>query len=512
MRRIMVVCIFAVLFSLAPVLAQGVNDTGVIQDPVGVFEPTVCCEQTTDGLSCVDVPESRCAENATKAPTSCASTAFCRTGTCFSSTEGTCLDSPKLVCEDNGGAWSQDSPPQCELGCCILGDQAAFVTLVRCKRLASTFGLPINYNRDVSDELSCVLSTGDQVKGACVFESEFERTCKAATRSECEVMGESEFFEGRLCTAEELGTNCAPTTKTTCVDGRDGAYFLDSCGNIANIYDAKAVDPRSAQQKAYWTFIEGKEDSCNPGNDNANDPGCGNCDYALGSVCREHEGRIGGPTFGSAICRSLNCEDIGRKHGESWCTTAEDAEVGSRYFKHICINGEDVLEPCADFRQEVCIEDTVGDFTNAACRKNRWHDCTDQSRKSDCEDTVQRDCRWTGTDLVVKDATFITGRCFPKVIPGLKFWEGDDAKTTCAFSNGECLVEKEKKIGGGWKVVENNDCLLDFDDSGWKQKLAASCSAVADCGTKVNWLGKRGRGDGFIITSNTSEKGSDFSL
>jgi hypothetical protein len=31
---------------------------------------------------------------------------------------------------------------------------------------------------------------------------------------------------------------CGKTTNTVCVEGKDEVYFVDSCGNVANIYDA----------------------------------------------------------------------------------------------------------------------------------------------------------------------------------------------------------------------------------------------------------------------------------
>jgi len=81
---------------------------------------TVCCEQTLQGAFCQNVPVDECAADAQQVPTSCESTSFCKEGTCFDSSEGTCLDNtPQLVCNENGGVWNENSPPQCELGCCI---------------------------------------------------------------------------------------------------------------------------------------------------------------------------------------------------------------------------------------------------------------------------------------------------------------------------------------------------------------------------------------------------------
>jgi hypothetical protein len=230
---------------------------------VSAEEQSVCCEKTTSGLYCQDVPASQCASNSRQVPTSCESTSYCKQGTCYDSTEGTCLDNtPQIVCNANEGIWSETTPAQCNLGCCVLGDQAAFVSLVRCKRLSGFLGLQTNYNSGITNEVQCVLSVQNQDKGACVYEFEFEKTCKFTTRADCIGAGSGnssrtsgEFFSGKLCSAEELGTNCGPTRETKCVPGKDEVYFVDSCGNTANIYDASKVN-----DKDYWANV--KDPTC----------------------------------------------------------------------------------------------------------------------------------------------------------------------------------------------------------------------------------------------------------
>jgi len=65
---------------------------------------TVCCEKTNAGAYCQNVPSEECAEGSRQVPTSCEATSFCREGTCYDSTEGTCSDNtPQLVCNQNGG-------------------------------------------------------------------------------------------------------------------------------------------------------------------------------------------------------------------------------------------------------------------------------------------------------------------------------------------------------------------------------------------------------------------------
>jgi len=482
---------------------------------VGATERTVCCEKTKATpergyLFCQNVPEEQCDPSAQKVPTSCESTSYCKLGYCYNSVEGTCLDNtPRVVCNANGGIWSEEMPKQCELGCCVLGDQAAFVSLVRCKRLSSFLGVQVNYKKEITNEVACILSVQNQEKGACVFESEFEKTCKLTTRGDCtqninKTKGSNvQFYPGKLCSAEELGTICAPTRKTMCVPGKDEVYFQDSCGNPANIYDSSKVD-----DKRYWSVILDKLDACSPSNGNANSKTCGNCNYLQGTICRQAE-KNNKPIYGDYICDDLNCKKTSNgksyKHGESWCVY-DDAgtfgkgnnAVGSEFFKHICINGEEVLEACQGFRAQECIEDSietpVGPFSQAACRVNRWQDCTAQDNKKDCENIDKRDCIWK-EGISLGNST-IGGVCLPKNSPGLKFWEGSEAKDQCALGNANCVVVFEKDIFGNEKCVKNCECLT----SKWRAEREEICMALGDCGPKVNWLGEKGYKEGFDLT------------
>ncbi len=471
--------------------------------PVSALNATVCCEKTTSNLYCQNVPSNECAAGAKQAPTACESTSFCRLGTCFNQGQGICADNtPQLICNNANGTWSGESPPQCSLGCCVLGDQAAFVTLTRCKYLSATLGLQTNYNKLIQDEVACVLSVQNQDKGACVYEFEFQKTCKFTTRDQCasNINGtgiQGVFFKEKLCSAPELGTTCGKTSKTACIPGKDEVYFVDSCGNPANIYDASKIN-----DEEYWTNLKDKSSSCGPSSSNSNSKNCGNCNYLQGSYCRiVSSSSQTNPLYGNNICADLNCYKTQNKksykHGESWCVNNDkgtigkgENSVGSRFFKHICINGEEVLEQCADFRQEECIEDkiqTSGDgFSQAACRVNRWQDCTAQKEKQDCENTDRRDCLWKAEQSL----------CVPKNSPGLKFWEGEETINICAQANSACTVTFEKGLFGGEKCKNGCECLTDK----WQKQRTDICMSLGDCGPKINWIGDQSYKPGFKKT------------
>lgn len=482
---------------------------------VAAAEPTVCCEQTTNGFYCQNVPASQCAASSKQAPSSCNSVSFCKPGFCYDSKEGICSDStPQVACNAQGGVWSADKPAQCQLGCCSLGDQAAFVSLVRCKKLSAELGLKTNYDSSITSEVQCVLQAKGNDKGACVYEFEFEKTCKLTTRSECSsgvnnTGTTGQFYPGKLCSAEELATKCGPTEKTTCVLGKDGVYFVDSCGNPANIYDSSKIN-----DKEYWSNIKDTAQSCNPNGDNALSKSCGNCNYLLGTFCRQSQNAGVKPTAGDFICADLNCKSTSNgqnyKHGESWCVNTDKTTnnvgsnaVGSRFYKHICVNGEELVEQCADYRQEECLQDTIntssGSFSQAACRVNRWQDCTAQTEKIDCENTDRRDCLWKegpsfGNSTNDDD---ITGACIPKNSPGLAFWNSEEAKNICAQGNAQCIVKFEKGLLGGTECKENCDCLTPE----WEKQRAALCSSLGDCGPKTNWVGDKGYKTGYNVTT-----------
>ncbi len=483
---------------------------------ISAVETSYCCEKTTAGAWCQNTKQENCDVKYQKAATSCESTSYCKLGTCYDSQEGTCMEnSPAKVCNEEGGVWAEGKPdnlPQCKLGCCLVGNQAAYVTQTRCKRLSSLYSLEINFRTDISNEVECIASASSEVKGACVFEREFEKTCEFLTKKECSEMksttttttesggflglfsskknittstsAETSFHEGYLCSSDELGANCGPTEQTTCIEGRDEVYFKDSCGNIANVYDSSKI-----KDKSYWNKVIGKAESCGSGKSNANSQTCGNCDYFLGSTCKAYKSSEDKkrPTYGDNICRDLSCSYEGKtyQHGETWCADSKGVKnnlPGSRYFRLVCYNSEVSVEPCADFRQEICIQDEINGFKTAACRVNKWQDCNSQTAQKDCENEDRRDCKWIGENKA-------NIKCVPKYSPGFDFWEtGNDAESLCQSASTQCIVEYEKGLTGGKKCVENCECI----GQGWQNQMNQLCISLGDCGSKTNYIGVQG--------------------
>jgi hypothetical protein len=441
-------------------------------------------------------------------------------------------NTPQRVCNDQGGTWDDreiGEVPQCQLGCCIIADQAAFVPLVRCKRLSTFFGVANDYRSDITNEVACIATAQAQDVGACVFEQDFERVCEFTTRGDCgagtrveavngtnvSLSSQRTFYEDFLCSAEELNTACAKQSGTTCYQG--DVFWTDSCGNRENVYSDEKVKSWNAGK------VLGADGICDP--NDGSDMDCGNCDYFLGTRCSEFDGYLGGPKEGDNYCQTTECVDRNnekRMNGESWCVYDDGAgdggdTAGSRYYREVCVDGDVRVEPCHDFRQEVCYQDVVettkGEFQTSGCRVNRWQECVVQTDEDDCTNVDKRDCIWlptvtgmmigggeqsgskfsqggsgtggfsggaSGTGFsggttgnavapITGNAIFggdddeeeeeetttnrPSGVCVPSFSPGLKFWESGDAQGICGQANAKCVVVYEEGLIGESDVV-----------------------------------------------------------
>ena len=309
-----------------------------------------CCEKTKSGAWCQTVSSSsECNSDPPfqMTPSFCQSTSYCKAGTCINQNEGTCTESAQAVCNGPGAFWS-DQPaenlPQCRVGCCLIGDDAELVTVVKCNQDAKKYNLNINFKANINDEQTCLANANPTAKGACVYTDtqNYTRDCLLETKSDCQANAKNSaylnvsFHEGFLCSAPELGTICVPSKQTKC--GADGkVYFVDTCGQLANIYDSAKIDDLT-----YWTKIQKNFTGiCGTNNNNAgnkNSATCGDCDYYAGSMCdtkKVGDNLAGGTLIGNNFCRNLDCINYRGpysgsstgfatstnypKHGESWC-------------------------------------------------------------------------------------------------------------------------------------------------------------------------------------------------
>jgi len=519
---------------------------------VSAVEVSYCCERTTDGASCIETAEANCDSGFRKAPTSCSSTSYCRLGTCINGEDGICLPNvPQVVCQEEGGYWmdkDKDDIPQCELGCCLMGEQAAFVTQTRCESLTSLYGLEVDFRENIGSELECLALASPREKGACVYEQETGRRCKLTTRAECHEIkinadySNVKFHDGYLCSAEELATSCGPSKKTTCVEGKDEVYFLDTCGNLANVYDASKYPVDDTESQNYWTYIAEQKDDmeiCSLDSNLGNSDTCGNCNTFLSSTCMRYE-RGFRPTYGNYVCGSLDCKDSDfssqygsePKHGEQWCVSnsgdLDDVYPGTEYFKLSCFNGEVTVENAQPWRAQICVQGEIeieGEdepFVTAAFRTNRWQDCAFQDNQEDCEDEVSRDCEWVegpeefsilknerGKSLAKdEDGDKTWASCVPEYPPAFDFWENDtEAAEECSKATTTCVVKFEKGLLE-WGAFNKDDCVKNCEclEDSWETDMNDICVAMGDCGSSVNYIGEEGYHQEDVITTKKVKK------
>jgi hypothetical protein len=434
-------------------------------------------------------------------------------GCCLAPEDGLCsLNSEEQACIDEGGLFFQDpscgSVDLCEKGCCTLGIENLFTTSRTCEVLSEQFGFEGENNFQLIDEKACTDLATQQDAGACVYEYEFGNRCTYTTKAECT----GTFHSGTLCSVDDLGTVCAKTEKTGCYQGN--VYYKDSCGN----FDAR------------------KEV----------------CNFDAGKVCKE-EG------VDRAICKDVNCGS--KKNGEKWCVSTNPDEVGSRYARQYCLNGETYTEPCADFRMETC--------EGGECQANIWEPCMtepgtypalslsaegSQSGES-IEGKAGGKCDGDVCTMFTAEENWYLDLCQPKIPAAFKFWPDEpgtvsgassifgggissggfteDQEAYCARGNfyTDALflrVSAKDKITGStdrkYYCIDGQDgegaCQY-FDVDSWKhhphkveikegieEALHSRCRAIGDCDGKANIVGKSGTGEGGFLFEVYDEKGS----
>ena len=436
------------------------------EDPL---ENYVCCEKTLEGSYCQYIPEEQCDSNFQKSPTQCKNTEFCKLGCCIDSEIGFCNKrTPNSLCKE--GTWFNDEScaiTQCERGCCVLGNNAHWTNEENCNIESGFLGTPVDFRTNINSEAECILLTENENQGACVFESNGEDTCIFTTKKDCIIRtgDASSFYENTFCSDSQLNTNCISQDYTNCLDGKQEIYWFDSCNNPEEAY---------------------KE-----------------CNVFFGTICGQYRPGIDTPpTQGDYVCRDLSCIDSKgnhRKNGESWCeyegTIGQGKDiVGSRQIRHICYYGEEIIEACDDYRNQICIQNTQefgnGEtFTEAGCRVNRWRECfeyntEDEKMAEKCEENS--DCFIKSTNI---DDDFKFDFCVPQ-------YPGGNTQT-CDFGSVNCTYLEQKKIVNWelkWVCEKNCDCK----NKEFTEKMNDLCTALGDCGAYVNIAGEISD-DGYSI-------------
>lgn len=463
-----------------------------------------CCAQSTDGVDCANVYSTDCATSGSFVPaTACESVSFCEKGCCYDEEEG--IFSPNtLEHRCDMADWAPDANcnlPGAALGCCILGETTRFETQGQCKINTQDFALSPGYDinwRTGLSEVDCILLAGEQKIGACVLP---DGDCKFGSQASCEGFA-GEFSENVLCTAKQLNTTCEKTEKTTCVTGKDQVYFLDSCDNVANIYDE-----RRARDQSYWETYVDPDAACFAANGAAGSSSCGNCNRIEGGVCALAAPDNFNVGMGDYYCKKTSCEFTDSwgqqnhyKNGESWCVyqgpiASGDDVPGSQHFRYVCNEGIVKVEPCADYRNEICIQqntlkgsgtEIVGDggsevgFYNAVCRKNNAKNCIaiGESSMAACND--EPDCMVRRVEVA---GPFSFSICVPMYPEGFSFETEYQAtgSQVCAINTRTCVVI--------FAPPPYCPCFLNCGclSPSFKTQMDEVCTALGDCGAAPNY-------------------------
>jgi hypothetical protein len=462
---------------------------------VSAIENVGCCAKNSNGERCVTSLKNECIAEFAEGSL-CPTTSFCQKGCCYDPKLG--IYDKNALRSDCRKEWAQDpncNIPGSEKGCCVLGKITIFQTLGQCEtdtKIRAMGTSPAVDWRKIN-ELQCAIISAETKEGACVLVG---GSCKFTTEVEC--LGQrGKFSEGLLCTSKSLNTICEKTTQTTCVKGKDGVYFIDSCKNPANIYDYSKINDQN-----YWERVVPLEQSCSPSSGNANSKTCGNCNRFLGGFCDSAAANRFTVESGNFFCRSTSCTFKGQayKNGESWCVYDGkigdgDDIVGSRHWRYVCASGEVKVEPCADARNQICIQSNTFEidnkeiqFRSSSCVANNWRECVTLNSEEDglekCAETLN--CKIHSVDI---DRKFKFDACVPKYPAGFDLRSERyqaTASSICGMASQKCTVVRQPKLTGGCEIKYNENCLK----AEFGEKMNDFCRSLGDCGGSVNIVGE----------------------
>src|SRR3989344_4098124 len=463
-----------------------------------------CCAKTIDNLYCQDINNPlQCSGDLI--PSSCSQVQSCKQGCCVNPDEGTCVsNSINQTCESLGGIWKNNAAcniNECKKGCCSLPiyDETLYMTSQRCSKLSSLYGVDKSFK--AMSEADCIKQQKNQKEGACMYNFASQRLCKLTTKQDCLKLTNNirNFYPNYLCSNPALNTSCIKQFTTGCIDGISEVFWMDSCGNRENIYDAN--------KDRSWNsgLILQKNESCNSNSANIESKNCGNCNKDKGSYCQQADKTASKPDYGNYYCGDLNCVYKGKNYinGETWCDydsfvgNGKDV-VGSRSFKKTCDKGIVKTEACEDFRQEVCAEKMLDNKKVAQCRINRWRECISYNSINDTAEQELKckqdpDCDFRKMNIFdapkegSNESDTATKMCTPKYPPGLDFSANmqESTKEICNVGNFNCTV-----VFRCGKCIQNCNCLT----AQFTENLNDACISMGDCGAKSNIEGEVTKG------------------
>ncbi len=471
-------------------------------------ENNVCCEQTLSGDSCLYTGESNCDSSYLQSSTACEQTAFCKPGCCISD-EGKCSKSVgKSTCENiDGYSWSEGADcstvDACEKNCCVIAEsQCSYTTEANCEILIQDLeDITLDW-RDVDSESSCTDICQASDRGCCVSSD----SCTYGTQAECESpdIDLSEgygFYKDSIC-SEHGQCGCIAHDYKQCVD--EDVYWFDSCGNQETVVARNDIDSNGEvatedgncdYTDGTWCGTEGDEVSClstDCDTEEGTNPDTGAAAYTFDGwyyTDPEKPGEIAEQGYD----RNPHDSGVGgvRKNGESWCLYESPAGAfkdfpGSQHYRSFCYFGEEILEPCADYREEVCIQvpyDVYGEKDEFGFWANS------DSQDSDYTGPTGSACV-DNTDNEVFSPEVTT------VAVG-NDWDDESLVDTCAQANVECKMSyaKDSWTDPNYQAGQGVMCT----SPQWALATHEYCRSQGDCGNSMNLVGDFSS-NGFYLT------------
>lgn len=512
--------------------------SGIIKKTISFFDlvPSAsaedfgCCIETVQGAKCVQTTQTECLSGKWNQGTNCQD--ICKIGCCIDS-QGVCSQNaisaycpvpPAL--DFKVGDTKCEQSPLCQEGCCTKGIYKFWSTNITC------FGQGGVWDENVPDEVTCLEQASQEQYGCCKSYA----GCEYITGLECTT--KSGTFSANQACYDIPSCDCTLGSTGKCVDGYSDLYKEDSCGNV--YINLPPLDSCSS-----------RGEYCNP---KTNECESGNCTNIF-------KNNVNGQ-----FAPQVSTETA--KNGDAWCVydTALDlgngtAPMGSRHWRVYCLNGVQHIDPCDDYRQEVCTEMQCVPNGNTAlsgqicvsqsteslcvsagclwlpnkqayCVTNNWRNCYNITDEKQCNEDGS--CFWwtdfarqqnytlndpsllnilntvTNTNWkIFVNNSYVDGQskrnspdvpiCLPIYPPGLDdgFATTENREAICSMGSNICQYEEEW-WGAGKKT--NAECRTDE----WRIFSAQECKSLGDCGTWVNWVGQNTTGFKILETTNAS--------
>lgn len=310
-----------------------------------------CCKETNTGEFCVSgISKDKCKSGFSEFSI-CSNVDGCNTeslGCCEVS--GQCnSQTTEASCKAVNGIFNKgvqcNELSQCQKACCVIGTQCSFKYVNECSDLNGVI------DETAGSESSCAAICSKQDLGCCT------ETCGYGTKGECL---DENFFSAKCANVALCADKCKTHAKKDC--GDDGhIYWFDSCGNKEDIFD-----------------------QCNPEGNNGETTSCSNKNNEV--ICKSWDCD---KTWNNPV---LEGDEISRKNGESWCEYQAAVGPGmdlpgTQHYLHSCIKGEEVVEPCGEKRERVCVYGNVVQADGrsaAACVSNTADRCTTATDQDSC--------------------------------------------------------------------------------------------------------------------------------